>query len=91
METKYFAVFEKMISVDLEGLPDTNFSWEEWNRQLSYMPLTFSEETETTVQYRVSITKETKEFLQAHCNIERNVVGEDTFVLNNLRFKIIEE
>jgi hypothetical protein len=95
-EPKYFAVFDTLFQVDLEALPDKNTSWknvEEMIKQVNSLPLTFSAEKEikTAEPVKIPISKETKDFLERHCNIERNVVGEDTYVLNNLRFKIIEE
>jgi len=94
-EPKYFVVFEPIVCVNLKAIPK-KYELEELTdmiRDIGFPPLTFSEEKETkTVEnVRVEISEETKDFLETHCNIERNTVGEDTYVLNNLRFKIVEE
>jgi ethanolamine utilization cobalamin adenosyltransferase len=85
-----------MVWIDLKALPDNSTSWkdiEEVMKQVNSLSLTFSAEKEIKPieAVKISISKETKYFLERHCNIERNVVGEDIYVLNNLRFKIIEE
>ena len=92
---QYFAVFETMFWIDVEELPK-KYQLEdltEMIKDIGFLPLSFSAEKEikTTEPVKIPITKETKDFLETHCNIERNVVGEDTYVLNNLRFKIVEE
>lgn len=92
---QYSAVFENMVWIDVESLPK-KYQLEdltEMTKNINLLPLTFSAEKETkaTEPVKIPITKETKDFLETHCNIERNVVGEDTYVLNNLRFKIVEE
>ena len=95
-EPKYFAVFDTLFQVDLSSLPENTVFMEditETMKQINFLPLTFSAEKEIRPieAIKIPISKETKDFLERHCNIERNVVGEDTYVLNNLRFKIIEE
>ena len=64
----------------------------EFLRKLADAIAVIEDDPEKTAEpVKIPISKETKDFLERHCNIERNVVGEDTYLLNNLRFKIVEE
>lgn len=90
---QFFIVFGGIFTYDVSDIPvGDRIDWVEKMRDIALLPL---EQTKgnpaKNIETKVEISKETAEFLKQNCNIERNNYGEDTYILNNLRFKIIEE
>lgn len=89
---KYFAVFGHSVILDLEAIPK-EFDAESFRSQISNMgliPVDLSTALPFT-ETKIEISKETVAFVKNTCNIERDNYGEDTYVMNNSRFKIVEE
>lgn len=88
---RFFIVFDNTYIFDLSAVPvDDLTDWVEKLKDISFLPLAHSSKNPAE-KLKTEISKETAEFLKQNCNIERNNYGEDTYILNNLRFKIIEE
>jgi hypothetical protein len=94
-EPKYKMVFENNFIIDIDAIPN-NFEGLDWKRNLEKLQATSlvfcgEKEIKPIESVKIEITKEVKEFIERNCNIERNNYGEDTYVLNSLRFKIFIE
>lgn len=88
---RFSIVFDNTYIIDLSEVPvDGMTDQVERLKDISFLPLTHSSKNPAE-KIKTEISKETAEFLKQNCNIERNNYGEDTYILNNLRFKIIEE
>jgi len=60
----------------------------EFTNNLQFTPIDPTPKEDPTAL--VEISKETVDFLKMNCNVERESYGENTYILNNLRFKLIE-
>jgi hypothetical protein len=93
---KYYIVFNDFFYIDASMIPSNfdNIDTETLIKQLKETPLQFIDikaEANPIERKRLNITKETKDFLEEYCNIERPRPDEVVYILNDLRFTIEEE
>lgn len=84
---EYYIEFEDNFLIDITALPE-EINIERLSYEIKNTGLLPIESTTPVEKLKVPISKETKDFLNFNCNIERNKYGESTYILNNLRFKI---
>jgi hypothetical protein len=96
MKTKknYYMWFENQYVP--ETVPEQkDFTNDEINnilKEIANSPIVFTEPVEKfRMNLQVEISKEIADFLKQVCDIERINFGEDTYILNKIRFKIWKE
>lgn len=83
--------YEKVESFIEEEEKSTEELIEQWRNQIKEIGFaTFNKQEHTQNYKHIPINQDTKDFLDTFCNIEVGSQGERFYVINNLKFSIIE-